>query len=98
METTKFLDLFSGVINGVLRSNMYDLKFSSQYQTFLIKLLQRADSIKSKYIVNELLEESLKLNLIKREHIATLSAKLKECANHNQGLLLKMIESNTFVL
>lgn len=44
------------------------------------------------------MDECLRLNLIKREHIQNLSEKIKQSANQNQTLLLKMIESNTFAL
>ena len=42
IETAKFLESFSTIISNILRSRIYDFKFSSQYQSLLLKLLQRS--------------------------------------------------------
>lgn len=77
IESVRFLEVFSTIISNILRSKIYDFKYSSQYQTLLLKLLQKSEFIKSKYLASDLLDECLRLNLIKREHLQNLSQKLK---------------------
>lgn len=88
------METFSSVISNILKLNNYDFKFSSQYQSILVKLLQRSEALKGRYVLNDLLNECLRLNLIRRQDLESLGTKIKENANQNQKLLLKMIESN----
>ena len=89
---------FSSIINVVLKSVTYDFMYSSQYQSFLTKILHKAEYIRNRNVVSDLLDECLKLNLIKRGDIPNLSANLKENLSKNQTLMLKMIETNEFFM
>lgn len=91
MEPSKFLESFSFLISNILKSRIYDFKYSSQYQSLLSKLLPKADLIKSRFMASELLDECLRNNLIKRDQLRNLSQKIKDSASNNQNLLMKMI-------
>jgi len=72
-EPQRFFDYFTQVINLILKSSTYQFRYSSQYQSFLLKILQKAEFIKNRYVTNDLLDECLKLNLIKREMAQNLN-------------------------
>lgn len=42
IEAGKFFESFSTIISNILRSKIYDFKFSTQYQSLLLKLIQRS--------------------------------------------------------
>jgi len=42
VETGRFLEGFSTIVSNILRSKIYDFKFSTQYQSLLLKLIQKS--------------------------------------------------------
>lgn len=91
LEPSKFFTHFNPVIILILKLATYDFMYSSQYHSFLLKLLQKSEHIKNRNLPSDLLEECLKLNLIKRADIPNLSPNMLENLPQNQKLMLKMI-------
>jgi hypothetical protein len=76
LEPQVFFKNFSPLINHTIKSTGYSFVYSSQYQSFLLKILQKAQHIHNRNLATDLMEECLKLNLIKRADIANLSPNL----------------------
>jgi hypothetical protein len=76
LDPQVFFKNFSPLINHTIKSNSYSFVYSSQYQSFLLKVLQKAQHIQNRNLATDLMEECLKLNLIKRADIVNLSPNL----------------------